>query len=133
MSDLGSSAAAQCACKSGFYNRRGYSNALAGPDCELCPAGFYCTDGEKKSCPAKMASKVGSIALDDCTCVPGHYRDGKVCKVCPEGHYCVGDAEKEPCPGVSTSDAGAVSDSQCKCVAGQYGNLAGYVRAVAQP
>jgi len=122
MSDLGSSAAAQCACKSGFYDRRGYSNALAGPDCELCPAGFYCTDGEKKSCPAKMASKVGSIVLDDCTCVPGHYRDGKECKVCPEGHYCVGDAEKEPCPGVSTSDAGAVSDAQCKCVAGQYGN-----------
>ena len=122
VSDAGSTRAAQCTCQSGYYNRRGYSNSLAGPDCQLCPAGFYCPDGAKKQCPAKMTSQVGSTTLDDCRCVPGHYRNGKVCEVCPVAHYCVGDADKAPCPGVSTSDKGAVSDAQCKCVAGQYGN-----------
>jgi len=122
VSPPGSSAAGQCSCQGGYYNGRGYINSLAGPDCQLCDAGSYCPGGVKTQCPAKMTSQPGSDSLDDCRCVPGHYRDGEVCKICPVGHFCIGDADKQPCPGVSTSEEGAINDAQCVCIPGQYGN-----------
>ena len=120
-SNAGSTSASQCACMSGYYNRLGRKNALTEPDCQLCPAGSYCPDGNEVKCPLKMTSVQGSDSLEDCKCSPGHYRDNDVCNLCPPGQYCAGGAAKQLCPPLTTSDVGAAAPSECKCVPGKYG------------
>jgi hypothetical protein len=59
--------------------------------CQTCPPGFYANNSVSQAavpCPDNGKSARGSDAIADCACIPGFYRSGDLCVICPLDSYC---------------------------------------------
>ena len=73
---------ADCICDAG-YQRTDVDKCVA------CPPGSYCPQQHIiYTCPEHSTSLPASVALQDCTCVPGFYGSHGNCTVCPANAYC---------------------------------------------
>eukprot|EP00960_Hanusia_phi_P014114 415334-Hanusia_phi.AAC.2 len=66
----------------------GYDNL--GAQCRPCMAGKFSSDGAQCVwCPGNSSSLPGSVAVSQCACTPGFYRESTYsCVLCPAGFYC---------------------------------------------
>ena len=59
--------------------------------CQTCRPGFNANNSVSQAtvpCPDNGKSARGSDVIADCTCIPGFYRSGDLCVICPIDSYC---------------------------------------------
>ncbi len=120
----GSSTAASCVCRSGFF----YNNTASA--CSPCPEGTYKAETGQQACTAcgaNLSSAVGSVAASACDCARG-YSGSKAtaCVACPAGSYkdFIGPGNCTHCPSKSWSGPASGALTACTCTGGAVG-LAG--------
>ncbi|KAJ1472646.1 hypothetical protein T484DRAFT_1567633, partial [Baffinella frigidus] len=91
--------------------------------CAACPVDTYNDEvaGTCKSCPANSVSRVGSVQIADCGCLPafGNPGDNNTCQFCTMGYYknTTESTECVRCPENQTSTWDRLS---CDCMDGHF-------------
>ncbi len=125
MSFSGSSAAAACICKSGYYEQDLST-------CTACALGTYkVANASVSTCSACAANSItvvlGAKLASDCLCNPGYTGVTGSCAQSAAGFYksAAGSAGSVACPDNSWSAAGSVALTDCKCNSGFTGSDGG--------
>ena len=122
-----------CWCDAGYAWEQEYSESSG--DCLYCSAGSFCTMGLRQTCPDPLISRGGQSECEECpvgfTCIDGekstcqgleYLDDNGNCQPCPAGSACV-NARRTVCVAGSWSDG---TLNQCAlCTPGQYQSAVG--------
>lgn len=111
---LGARSPTLCSCEKGF--------TASGGGCVPCPTNHFCPGrGVQRLCPKNTIALPPQASLDDCVCLPGHYKAFGNCIPCALSTYkdVTGNDACTPCPHKSVTDTRGASDpSQCSCPPG---------------
>ena len=71
----------RCRCRNGWY--------MFNKQCTICPRNSYCANEEQFFCVVSRVSNIGSVSVDNCTCLPGSYIfQSAQCRRCPAETKC---------------------------------------------
>eukprot|EP00961_Rhodomonas_salina_P300226 3939584-Rhodomonas_salina.2 len=115
-------------CEAGQWDAGG-CDGIVDRDCQTCPGGYWCHNGERHQCPPNSTSLTGSISELDCVCeFADHYAEKGVCHKyqCNNNEY-GRDGRCVACPSGSFRTAGDPVEgvNNCRCEEGYWKNFAG--------
>ena len=109
----------------GLYPVHAFHGMEVDLTCHVCNASYYCTQGERFTCPQySLAEDSNANSIDDCVCVPGYLKvlsDAAPDFTCVEGsppYYYQGGQQNTCAEHKATLITGAKSSQDCVCVPG---------------